>query len=159
MARRPGHGGRAASPLAGDNGRRARLVSTQGRLTQLALADTSVFIAVEQQRPLAGTIPDHVAVSVVTIGELRLGVLAAVETATRAQRLRTLSRAEEVEPFPIDAAVARAWAELRIALREQGKRMPLNDSWIAATALAHGIPVISQDSDYDDVPGVQVIRV
>jgi len=37
--------------------------------------------------------------------------------------------------------------------------MPLNDSWIAATAMAHRIPVVSQDNDYDDVPGVMVLRV
>jgi predicted nucleic acid-binding protein len=37
--------------------------------------------------------------------------------------------------------------------------MPLNDSWIAATAIARGIPVVSQDDDYSGVPGLSVIRV
>ncbi len=37
--------------------------------------------------------------------------------------------------------------------------MPLNDSWIAATALVTNIPVVSQDADYDDVPGLAVLRV
>jgi predicted nucleic acid-binding protein len=37
--------------------------------------------------------------------------------------------------------------------------MPLNDSWIAATALAHSIPVVTQDADYDDVPGLEIIRL
>jgi predicted nucleic acid-binding protein len=37
--------------------------------------------------------------------------------------------------------------------------MPINDSWIAAVALANNMPVASQDSDYDDVPGLEVIRV
>jgi len=127
--------------------------------TRLALADTSVFIALEQERPLAGPVPDAVAVSVITVGELRLGVLAAEDLRTRARRLRTLSRAEELEPLPVDARVADAWAELRLALRDAGKRMPLNDSWIAATAVAHRIPVVSQDADYDDVPGLEVIRI
>jgi predicted nucleic acid-binding protein len=35
----------------------------------------------------------------------------------------------------------------------------INDSWIAATAIANGMPVASQDGDYDDVPGLEVIRV
>jgi predicted nucleic acid-binding protein len=30
---------------------------------------------------------------------------------------------------------------------------------IAATALAYEVPVVSQDADYDDVPGLHVIRV
>lgn len=44
---------------------------------EVALADTSVFIAVEQHRPVSGSPPAHIAVSVITVGELRLGVLAA----------------------------------------------------------------------------------
>jgi predicted nucleic acid-binding protein len=125
----------------------------------LALADTSVFIAVEQQRPLSSAPPETVAVSVVTVGELRLGVLAASEGRTRARRLETLFRAEALDPLPVDTHVAHAWAALRLALRDEGKRMPLNDSWIAATAIAHDIPVVAQDDDYDGVPGLSVIRI
>jgi predicted nucleic acid-binding protein len=126
---------------------------------QTALADTSLFIAVEQSRPLADPPPARVAVSVITVGELRLGVLAAADGPSRARRLETLSRVEALDPLPVDAQVAHAWAALRVALRDGGKRMPLNDSWIAATAIANRLPVVSQDGDYDDVPGLQVIRV
>ena len=125
----------------------------------LALGDTSLFIAIEGERRLTGQPPRRVAVSVITVGELRLGVLAAEDGPTRARRLETLSRAEALEPLPVDARVARAWATLRLALRDAGRRMPLNDSLIAATAIAHGLPVVAQDADYDDVPGLQVIRV
>jgi predicted nucleic acid-binding protein len=89
----------------------------------------------------------------ITVGELRLGVLAAGDGPTRARRLETLSRAERFEPLPVNRAVAHAWAILRLALRAEGKRMPLNDSWIAATAIANRIPVVSQDDDYDGGPG------
>jgi predicted nucleic acid-binding protein len=126
---------------------------------ELAIADTSLFIALEQKRALAGTPPSRIAVSVVTIGELRLGVLAAIDGPARARRLETLSRAEALEPLPIDSQVAHAWATLRLALRDEGRRMSLNDSWIAATAIAHHLPIAAQDSDYDGVPGLQVIRV
>jgi hypothetical protein len=123
------------------------------------LADTSLFIAREIERALVGEPPERVAVSVVTLGELRLGVLVAADGPTRARRLETLSFAETLEPLPIDRRVAASWAALRLALRDAGRRMPLNDSWIAATAKAHGIPVVTQDSDYDGVPGLEVIRV
>ncbi|CAN5746697.1 type II toxin-antitoxin system VapC family toxin [soil metagenome] len=128
-------------------------------LHELGLADTSVFIAQELGRPLSGEPPARVAVSVVTIAELRLGVLAAPDVESRAQRLETLSRAETLEPLPVDRDVAGAWARLRLALRDAGRRMPLNDSWIAATALAHRIPVVSQDGDYDGVPLIELVRV
>ena len=123
------------------------------------LADTSLFIAHEQRRRTQGAPPKRIAVSVVTMGELVLGVLAAPDDTTRSRRLTTLGRAEAFDPLPIDRDVAESWAALRISLRNAGRRMPLNDSWIAATAVAHGMPVVTQDDDYDDVPGLDVIRV
>jgi predicted nucleic acid-binding protein len=126
---------------------------------ELALADTSLFIAIERERSLSGHPPKSIAVSAVTIGELRLGVLAASTGSIRARRLETLSKAEALDPLPVDTNVAHAWATLRLLLRDEGKRMPVNDSWIAATAIANHIPVASQDADYDDVPGLRVIRV
>lgn len=126
---------------------------------ELALADTSLFIAAEQGRPLSSRPPERVAVSVVSVGELRLGVLAARDGPTRARRLETLSAAAMLGPLPVDEQVAHSWAALRLALRDAGKAMPINDSWIAATAMAHGMAVASQDGDYDDIPGLRVIRV
>jgi hypothetical protein len=124
------------------------------------LADTSVFIARESGRPLdVASLPDDLAVSVVTVGELRAGVLAATDTTTRDRRLGTLARALVLDPVPIDGAVADAWARLRLLLRDAGKRMPVNDSWIAATALALGVPVVSQDADYVELDGLPVVRV
>ena len=125
----------------------------------VGLADTSLFIALEQARSLSGDPPERVQISVVTLGELRLGVLAADDVATRARRLRTFTHAMSLSPLPVGDAVADAWATLRLALRDAGRRMPLNDSWIAATALAHRLPIVAQDSDYDGVPGLTVIQV
>ena len=126
---------------------------------EVALADTSVFIAIEQDRPLSTRPPDRVAVSVVTVAELRLGVLAARDGPTRARRLDTLSAAMALDPLPVDEGVAGTWAALRLALRDAGRRMPINDSWIAATAIANDLAVASQDGDYDGVPGLRVLRV
>lgn len=124
----------------------------------IALADTSAFVAREQERePLSnpGDIAG-IAVSVVTVGELRLGVLLARDVETRARRMAILRLAESLEPIPVDELVSAAWAELVATLRQRSVRMPLNDSWIAATALAHGLAVLTQDADYDLVPGLVV---
>jgi predicted nucleic acid-binding protein len=124
------------------------------------LADTSLFIARESGRPLdADALPDELAVSIVTIGELRAGVLVADSVETRDRRLRTLTAALELDPFPIDDAVAAQWARLRVLLHDSGQRMPVNDSWIAATAMAHGVPVLTQDDDFPSVEGLTVTRV
>lgn len=125
----------------------------------VGLADTSLFIAAEADRPIVGEPPQRIMVSIVTIAELRVGVLATPELALRSRRLATLRHAQSLSPLMIDDDVANQWAELRVRLRDAGRSMPVNDSWIAATALAAGVPVVTQDSDYDDVPGLAVIRV
>ena len=125
-----------------------------------ALADTSIFIARESGRELdVGALPDELAVSVVTIGELRAGVLAAADAVTRDRRLSTLTSALALDPVPIDLLVSERWAQLRVLLRDRGARMPVNDSWIAATALALGVAVATQDDDYVDVPGLDVVKL
>jgi predicted nucleic acid-binding protein len=124
------------------------------------LGDTTLFIARETGRPLdIQALPDEIGVSVITIGELRAGVLAAADVETRDRRLATLTQALAMQPVPVDDQVADHWAKLRILLRDSGQRMPVNDSWIAATAMSLGIPVITQDDDYADLPALAVIKV
>lgn len=122
------------------------------------VADTSVFIAREVDRPLdVAALPDELAVSVITIGELRAGVLVADDVETRDRRLSTLAAALSLEPLPIDGRVADAWARLRVSLRDAGRRMPVNDSWIAATALTYDVPLVTQDRDHVAVAGLRII--
>ncbi|HMJ04520.1 MAG TPA: type II toxin-antitoxin system VapC family toxin [Conexibacter sp.] len=127
------------------------------------LLDTSVFIAGESGRRLdASLLPDEAAISPVTVAELHVGVLAARDVDTRARRLATLDSVADIERLPINDAVAAAWALLRVHLAEAGRRLNVNDLWIAATALAHDLPVVTQDDDFgpvDGVAGLAVVRV
>jgi predicted nucleic acid-binding protein len=114
------------------------------------LLDTSVFIARESGRPL-GDLPNQVAVSVVSIGELQLGVLATANDHARARRADTLALARAADPIPISEAVMTTWARLVADCRTAGiqKTVKLTDALIAATAVEHGLPVITQDDDYN----------
>jgi predicted nucleic acid-binding protein len=116
------------------------------------LIDTSVFIARESNRPL-GELPVRVAVSVVTIGELQLGVLSAADPERRSRRADTLALARTADPLPINEAVMASWALLVADCRAAGLRraVKLTDSLIAATAIEHGLPVVTQDDDFDAI--------
>ncbi len=83
----------------------------------------------------------------------------ATDAVTRDRRLDTLTAALSLEPIPIDVEVASAWARLRLALRDAGSRMPLNNSWIAATAMALDVPIVTQDEDFPPIAGLEVINV
>jgi hypothetical protein len=73
--------------------------------------------------------------------------------------LSTYQLAQRFEALPVDSAVSDSWALLVSKLRAAGRKAPVNDSWIAATAIAHRIPVVTQDNDYDEMPDLQVIKI
>lgn len=127
------------------------------------LLDTSVFIALESGRPMStAELPTHSVICPVTIAELQAGVLIADDVDVRARRLATLEATGDIEVLAIDAEVAAQWARLRVHLAATGRRVNVNDLWIAATALANGLAVVTQDDDFDPLQGVsglEVIRV
>jgi predicted nucleic acid-binding protein len=124
------------------------------------MLDTSIFIAVESGRPLReGVLPRQSAISIVTRAELRAGVLAADGIATRDRRLVTLEASARFTMLPIDREVDGAWAQMRAYLAASGRRVNANDMWIAATAAAHEIPLLTQDADFDALSGVAGLTV
>ena len=130
----------------------------------VGLLDTSIFIAREAQRPL-GALPERVAVSVITLGELQLGVLDAADAEARARRADTLALARNADPIPVSEAVMVGWARLVADCRAAGiqRAVKLTDALIAATAIEHGLPIVTQDDDYDQMarahPALRVLRV
>jgi hypothetical protein len=125
-----------------------------------ALLDTSFFVATESGRQLGET-PDvtETEVSVVTLAELTVGVLTA-DDSVRPDRLATLALVESTwEALPVDEAVSRAFARIVADMRAHGRRVPVLDALVAATAVVKEIPVVTQDRDYESIPGVHVIRV
>lgn len=127
------------------------------------MLDTSVFIARETGRPVkAELLPDQSVICPVTIAGAAGG---------RARRRRRRhpratagdARVDRGHRGPHDRCRGRRqWARLRVHLAETDRRLNVDDLWIAATAAAHGLPVVTQDDDFaslDGVEGFRVIRV
>jgi hypothetical protein len=130
----------------------------------VGLLDTSVFIARESGRAIS-KLPERVTLSVITIGELQLGVLNAGDAVTRSQRADTLALARAADPIAVSEAVMVSWARLVADCRAAGvhRAVKLTDALIAATAIEHGLPVVTQDADFDQIaracPTLSVIKV
>lgn len=65
------------------------------------------------------------------------------------------------DPQPAEfrpSLVAETWALLVSRLRAAGRKAPINDSWIAATALTYDVPVVTQDGDYDGITDLHVVK-
>jgi predicted nucleic acid-binding protein len=124
------------------------------------LLDTSVVIALAQERV---EIPDpstEAAISVMTLCELHHGVLVASDE-IRPGRLRGLDWARHyLEALPADDRVAPAFGQLMAeARRLTGSRPRVGDALIAATAMVHRLPILAHDRDFKAFQGVEVVFV
>lgn len=113
------------------------------------LIDTSVLIDLDLIAPTA--LPMEIAVSAITMTELAAGPHATTDPAERARRQDRLQRAEATfEPLPVDAAVARAYGRVYAAVGAAGRKARGRravDLFIAATAVAAGLPLYTRNPD------------
>ena len=98
------------------------------------------------------------AISVITVSELLHGV----HRAKGAIRLKRQSFVEHLlaafEPIPITEAVARVHASIWADLAARGEAVGAHDLWIAATAIAHGLDLATDDTAaFHRVPGLTVL--
>jgi predicted nucleic acid-binding protein len=113
------------------------------------LVDTSILTGGVVPAPTA----EPYAVSVVSVGELQAGVLLAGDGAVRAERLARLTAVlAQAMLLPVDRHVATLYGRLRAQAKD---RKPHNDLWIAATALAHDLVLLTADVRQAAIPLVR----
>ncbi len=100
----------------------------------------------------------EIAVDPFILGEIRYGILI-LPAGKRRQRLEAWFRegVAKVHCLPWDAPTGLAWAKLLADLRAKGRSMPVKDSLIAATALAHGLTVATRNVRDFAKAGVRVV--
>lgn len=113
------------------------------------IADTSTFVAAEQDRPLGEPPEGDARISVATLTELLVGVQRAPAEPLRTLRAETLTRARSFIALPYDEAVAERLAELLASARSASRRAGAMDAIIAATAVTHDLAVWTLDDDFD----------
>lgn len=118
------------------------------------LADTSIFVAAEQRRPLGEPPEGQARVSVATLTELIFGVRRAGSGPLRALREETLARSRAFIALPYDERVAERLGELLAVARSTGRRAGAMDAIIASTALVHDLAVWTQDDDFEVLVGL-----
>ena len=127
------------------------------------LIDTSVIVNAERRRASLESVAgdEDRTISVVTASELLHGVHRAVDARARMRRHAFVeSVLARLQPVPITMHVARAHAEVWARLEADGALISAHDLWIAATALAHGMPVATVNvRHFERVPGLDVLAV
>lgn len=124
----------------------------------VGLLDTSVVIDLMVSDPDA--LPREPFISSVTLAELGVGPLVARSAEDRQQRQHVLQMAESTfDALPFDASCARHFAAVAGSMHENGRKHKARalDALIAATALAHDLPLYTKNPhDFDVVPSLAV---
>ena len=123
--------------------------------------DSNVIVAAfaEDQgvlQKLGRTPTEQIFVPAVVLGELYFGALKSRRAEANLRRVEEFTTASNV--LPVDAGTAQHYGEVRDGLRRIGRPIPENDIWIAATALRHGLVLVTRDSHFDHVEGLRVER-
>lgn len=131
------------------------------------LLDTCVLS--ELQRPgsepqvrarVAEIDPEHLFVSVITLGELTKGI-ALLPVGERQRGLASwllgLERRFAAQILPVDVEVARLWGELTASAQAQGNQIPASDGLIAATARRHGLHVMTRNTRHFAATGALIL--
>jgi predicted nucleic acid-binding protein len=99
-----------------------------------------------------------IAVDPVILGEIRYGILLLPRGRGRTRLERWFDAGVlRLHCLPWEAATGLRWAELLARLRAKGRPMPIKDSFIAATALANGLTVVTRNvADFENA-GCRVV--
>lgn len=133
------------------------------------LLDTNAVSEWVKPRPDLGLVrwldevdEDRTYLSVLTVGELRKGIERLPEGAKK-RRLGGWLTDELVDRFagrilPVDVAVADLWGGLLAVAQSQGASVAAVDGLIAATALVHGLEVVTRNAEHFAPVGVGVLN-
>lgn len=126
------------------------------------ILDTSTVILLPRLRDET-LLPAEPLITAVTLAELSVGPLVAATDQERAARQAHLQQAEaDFDPLPFDVQAARSFGRVAASLRKAGRKSKARayDAMIAATALAHRLPVYTCNAeDFSEIEGLTVVAV
>ena len=124
------------------------------------ILDTSAYSALLRGNPSvmrAVQEADEVTFTPVVLGELYAGFLLGKQEKRNREVLSEFVATPRVKMREIDGETAERYAAIFAYLREKGTPVPTNDLWIAASAMQHGLKIITTDVHYLKIP--QVIAI
>jgi predicted nucleic acid-binding protein len=125
------------------------------------LVDTDVFSYLLKGHTLAEVYKPHVqgkvmALSFVTVGELQCWAIKRNWGVRKIADLNSRLRSAVIVPY--DFALCETYGKLRASLEIIGKTVADNDLWIAACAIRHSIPLVSNNrSHFSGIPDLVLI--
>lgn len=123
------------------------------------LLDTSAYSAFLRGHPgvkLAIQRADEIYVNAVMLGELLAGFVRGGREERNREQLQTFLASPRVNVLGVDEETAERYAVILKSLWEAGTPIPTNDIWIAASAMQHGLRLVTTDSHFRKVTQIIV---
>src|SRR4026207_1008062 len=92
----------------------------------------------------------------IVLGELKVGFLLGRRGEDNERALREFLQSPRVSVLAIDDETADRWAIIAFFLKKAGTPVAVNDIWIAASAMQHGLPILTSDRDFQKIPQIIV---
>jgi tRNA(fMet)-specific endonuclease VapC len=121
------------------------------------LLDTSAYSNYKRNEPGALSAirsAERIRMSPIVLGELRSGFAGGSRSARNEDELREFLSRVRVEPIVIDEATSVFYAKILDGLKRAGTPIPSNDVWIAASAMQHGLIILTADAHFERIPQV-----
>jgi tRNA(fMet)-specific endonuclease VapC len=123
------------------------------------LIDTSAYLSgtrghLEVQRAVDEC--SDILVSPIVLGEVLLGIRRTANPQRERQLLSAFLDLPEVQIVEVDSETSARYAEIHDFLRLSGTPVTPNDLWIAASAMQHGLRLLTTDSDFQKIPHILV---
>jgi predicted nucleic acid-binding protein len=126
------------------------------------LLDTSAYSAFMRGHPIANETlqqADFIVFNPIVLGELRTGFHRGRQKEKNGKLLQQFLASPRVHIFPIDEETSERYAVILNALWTIGRPIPTNDLWIAATAMQHGLIVVTTDAHFQQVAQIIVRHI
>ncbi|MGV8040460.1 MAG: type II toxin-antitoxin system VapC family toxin [Thermoanaerobaculaceae bacterium] len=123
------------------------------------LLDTNAYVAFKRGDEAVVELirlADEIVLSSVVLGELLAGFAAGEREAANREELARFLASRRVTVVPVDEGTADAYARVFALLRRKGRPIPVNDLWIAATVLQHGLHLVTFDQHFAAIEGLAI---